>query len=122
LIHQILRNIVLCFGILTLLLILPPLQFLFLRQISLYSIDGKNHLMEMGWVNKQVAIDDRASVELTVVSSNMIDLINAEADTKQPITGLENLLKVDILAGNKTPLELEPALFFLMPESRGIRS
>ena len=88
----------------------------------MYSIDGKNHLMEMGWVNKQVAIDDRASVELTVVSSNMIDLINAEADTKQPITGLENLLKVDILAGNKTPLELEPALFFLMPESRGIRS
>jgi hypothetical protein len=66
--------------------------------------------MEMGWVNKQVAIDDRASVELTVVSSNMIDLINAEADTKQPITGLENLLKVDILAGNKTlVLELEPA-------------
>ena len=78
--------------------------------------------MEMRWVNKQVAIDNRASVELTVVSSNMIDLINAEADTKQPITRLENLLKVDILAGNKTPLELEPELFFLMPESRGIRS
>jgi hypothetical protein len=79
--------------------------------------------MEMGWVNKQLAVDDRANVELTVVSSNMMDPINAEADTKQPITGLENLLKVDILAGNKTlVLELEPALFFLMHESRGIRS
>jgi hypothetical protein len=79
--------------------------------------------MEMGWVNKQVAVDDRANVELTVVSSNMIDLINAEADTKQPITRLENLLKVNILAGNKPLiLELEPALFFLMHEPRGIRS
>jgi hypothetical protein len=79
--------------------------------------------MEMGWVNKQLAIDDRANVELTVVSSNMMNQINAEADTKQPITGLENLLKVDFLDGNKPlVLELEPALFFLMHESRGIRS
>ena len=84
---------------------------------------GKNHLMEMGWVNKQLCIDDRANVELTVVSSNMIDPINAEADTKQQITGLENLLKVDFLAGiNLLFEESESALFFLMHESRGIRS
>ena len=114
---------VLCFGILTLLLILPNLQFLFARQIPLYSFDGKNHLMEVEWANEQVAVDDRTNVELTVVSPNMTDPISAEADTTQPIIGLENLLKVDILAENKTlASELEPALFFLMHESRGIGS
>ena len=121
LIHQILRNMVLCFGILTLLLILPNLQFLFARQIPLYSFDGKNHLMEVEWANEQVAVDDRTNVELTVVLPNMIDPISTEADTTQPITGLENSLKVDTLAEIKFfASELEPALFFLMHESRGI--
>ena len=79
--------------------------------------------MVVEWADDQVAVDDSINVEFTVVSSNMIDPISAEADTTQPITGLENLLKVDILAENKTLVsELEPALFFLMHESRGIGS
>jgi hypothetical protein len=98
LIHQILRNMVLCFGILTLLFNLPNSQFLFGRQIPLYSFDGKNHLMNVKWANEQVTVDDRTNVELTVVLPNMIDLISTEADTTQPVTGLENLLKVDTLA------------------------
>jgi hypothetical protein len=119
--HQILRNMVLCFGILTLLLILPNLQFLFARQIPLSSIDGKNHLMEVEWANEQVAVDDRTKVELTVVSPIMTDPINTEADTTQPITGLENSLKVDTLAESKIlSSEVEPALIFLMHESGGI--
>ena len=114
---------VLCFGILTPLLILPNLRFLFARQIPLYSFDGKNHRMEMKWASEQVAVDDKTNVELTVVSSNMTDPISAEAGTTQPIIGLENSLKVDTLAENKTiASELEPALFFLMNESRGIGS
>ena len=98
LIHQILRNMVICFGILTLLFNLPNSQFLFGRQIPLYSFDGKNHLMNVKWANEQVTVDDRTNVELTVVLPNMIDLISTEADTTQPITGLENSLKVDTLA------------------------
>ena len=48
--------------------------------------------------------------------------INTEADTTQPITGLENSLKVDTWAESKIlSSELEPALFFLMHESGGIR-
>ena len=121
LIHQILRNMVLCFGILTLLFNLPNSQFLFGRQIPLYSFDGKNHLMNVKWANEQVAVDDRTNVELTVVLPNMIDLISTEADTTQPITGLENSLKVDTLAEKNTlASELEPALFFLIHEFRGI--
>ncbi|WP_458720307.1 hypothetical protein [Candidatus Nitrosocosmicus sp. R] len=98
LIHQILRNMVLCFGILTLLFNLPNSQFLFGRQIPLYSFDGKNHLMNVKWANEQATVDDRTNVELTVVLPNMIDLISTEADTTQPVTGLENSLKVDALA------------------------
>ena len=79
--------------------------------------------MVVEWADDQVAVDDSINVEFTVVSSNMIDPISAEADTTQPITGLGNLLKVDILAENKTLVsELEPPLFFLMHKSRGIGS
>ena len=120
--HQILRNLVLCFGILTLSLNLPNLQFLFGRSISLYSFDGKNHQMEVKWANEQVAVDDKTNVELTVILPNMIDLINIEADSTQLITGLENSLKLDTLAEKNTlASELEPTLFFLMHESKGIR-
>ena len=53
----------------------------------------------------------------------MTDPKSAEAGTTQSIIGLENSLKVDTLAENKTLApELEPALFFLMNESRGIGS
>ena len=77
--------------------------------------------MNVKWANEQVAVDDRTNVELTVVLPNMIDLISTEADTTQPITGLENSLKVDTLAEKNTlASELEPALFFLMHEFRGI--
>ena len=121
LIHQILRNMVLCFGILTLLFNLPNSQFLFGRQIPLYSFDGKNHLMNVKWANEQVAVDDRTSLELTVVLPNMVDLISTETDTTQPNTGLENSLNVDTFAEkNALASELEPTLFFLIHEFRGI--
>ena len=121
LIHQILRNMVLCFGILTLLFNLPNSQFLFGRQIPLYSFDGKNHLMNVKWANEQVAAYDRTNVELTVVLPNMVDLISTEADTPQPNTGLENSLNVGTFAEkNALASELEPTLFFLIHEFRGI--
>lgn len=53
--HQILRNMVHCFGVLTL-LILPNLQFLFARQIPPYLFDGKNYQMEVEWANEKVVL------------------------------------------------------------------
>jgi len=112
---------VLCFGILTLLFNLPNSQFLFGRQIPLYSFDGKNHMMNVKWANEQVAAYDRTNVELTVVLPNMVDLISTEADTPQPNTGLENSLNVGTFAEkNALASELEPTLFFLRHEFRGI--
>jgi hypothetical protein len=108
--NKILKNLVLCFGISTLLLVLPTLQSSFAHQIALYSINGKDYLTEVEWANEPVAVDDKTNVVLTVVSPNMTDPTNAEADGTQPITGLENSLKVDIMAGNKTLVsEFEPA-------------
>jgi hypothetical protein len=66
--------------------------------------------MEVEWANEPVAVDDKTNVVLTVVSPNMTDPTNAEANGTQPITGLENSLKVDIMAGNKTlSSNLDPA-------------
>jgi len=77
--------------------------------------------MNVKWANEQVAVDDRTSLELTVVLPNMIDLISTEADTPQPVTGLENSLNVDTFAEkNALASELEPTLFFLIHEFRGI--
>lgn len=122
-IHQILRNTVHFFGVLTLLLLSPNLQFPFARQLPLISFDGKNHWMEVERVSGQVAVDNAADVELLVVSSNIIDLINAEADVTQPITGVDNSLKVYNLAENNTfDSEFEPALFFLIHAYRRIGS
>ena len=66
--------------------------------------------MEVEWANEPVAVDDKTNVVLTVISPNMTNPTNAEADGTQPITGLENSLKVDIMAGNKTlSSNLDPA-------------
>ncbi len=108
--NKILSSMVLCFGISALLLVLPTLQSSFAHQISLYSINGKDYLTEVEWANEPVAVDDKTNVVLTVVSPNMTDPTNPEANGTQPITGLENSLKVDIMAGNKTLVsEFEPA-------------
>jgi len=86
------------------------LQTSYAHQIALYSINGKDYLMEVEWANEPVSIDDKTNVILTVVSPNVADPTNPEANGTQPITGLENPLKIDILAGNKTLVSgLEPA-------------
>jgi len=79
--------------------------------------------MEMAWHNEPVVVAEETIVAFTFVPPNMTDPINAEVYTAQPNTGLENFSKVDILAENKTLVsELKLVLFFLMHESRGIRS
>jgi len=87
--------------------------------------DGKNYRMEAKWAKEQiaVAVSYTTNVELTFISPNKTDLKSSEANAIQPIKELENSLKVDTLAeNNNLDLELGPALFFLMHESRGIGS
>lgn len=82
----------------------------FAHQRALYSINGKNYLMEVEMTNEPVAVDDKTNIELSVVSPNMTIPMDPEANGIVPITGLENSLKMDIQAGNKTlTSDLEPA-------------
>ncbi|MGD9535469.1 MAG: hypothetical protein AB7V56_17075 [Candidatus Nitrosocosmicus sp.] len=82
----------------------------FAHQRALYSINGKNYLMEVEMTNEPVAVDDKTNIELSVVSPNMTTPMDPEANGTQPITGLEDSLKVDIQAGNKTlTSNLDPA-------------
>ena len=104
------RNLVLCLVVSVVLMGTPVFQNSFAHQRALYSINGKNYLMEVETTNEPVAVDDKTSVELTVVSPNMTTPMDPEANGTQPITGLEDSLKVDIQAGNKTlTSNLEPA-------------
>ena len=89
---------------------LPLIQTSFAHQIALYTIKDKNHLFEVEWANEPVAVDDKTNVQFTALFPNATDPTNPEADGTQPITGLENSLKVEISAGDKNMTsDLEPA-------------
>jgi len=107
-------NLILCLVVSTVLLATPAvlvLQTAFAHQIALYSMNGKDYLMEVEWANEPVPIDDKTNVILTVVSPDTADPTNPEANGTQPITGLEDSLKIEIQAGNKSlASDLEPAL------------
>jgi hypothetical protein len=88
----------------------PVFQNSFAHQRALYSINGKNYLMEVEMTNEPVAVDDKTRIELTVVSPNMTSPMDPETTGVIPITGLEDSLKMDIQAGNNTlTSKLEPA-------------
>jgi len=106
-------NLILCLVLSTVLLATPAVlmvQTSFAHQIALYSVNGKDYLMEVEWANEPASIDDKTNVILTVVSPDAADPTNPEANGTQPITGLEDSLKIDIQAGNKSlTSDLEPA-------------
>jgi hypothetical protein len=86
------------------------IQTSFAHQIALYTIKDKNHLFEVELANEPVDVDDKTNVHLTALFPNATDPTNAEANGTQPITGLENSLKVEISAGDKNMTsDLEPA-------------
>ena len=88
----------------------PLIQTSSAHQISLYTIKDKNHLFEVEWANEPVAVDDKTNVEFTALFPNATDPTNPEGNGTQPITGLENSLKVEISAGDKNMTsDLEPA-------------
>ena len=88
----------------------PLIQTSYAHQIALYTIKDKNHLFEVEWANEPVAVDDKTNVEFTALYPNATDPTNPEDNGTQPITGLENSLKVEISAGDKNMTsDLEPA-------------
>jgi hypothetical protein len=91
-------------------IISPILQISYAHQRALYTINGKDYLFVIGSLNEPAFINDKTGVDFSAYWPNATDPTNTKANDTKPITGLENMLKVDILAGNKIMTsDLKPA-------------
>jgi len=88
----------------------PVLQMSYAHQRALFSINGKDYLFVIGSANEPLYVDDKTAATLDGYWPNASDPTNSRANGTQPITGLENMLKVEILAGDKNMISnLDPA-------------
>ena len=91
-------------------IIAPMLQVADAHQRQLFSINGKDYLFVVGSANEPVYVDDKTAATLDAYWPNASDPTNTDANGTQPITGLEEMLKVEISAGAKNMTSnLEPA-------------
>jgi hypothetical protein len=79
----------------------PIMQVADAHQRALFTINGKDYLFVIGSLNEPIFVDDKTGVELRAIWPNSTDPTNSNANGTQPITGLENSLKVEISAGDK---------------------
>ncbi len=92
------------------LLVAPVLQMSYAHQRALFEITGKDYLFVIGSLNEPLNVDDKTAATLDAYWPNASDPTNSRANGTQPIIGLEEMLKVEILAGNKNlTSNFEPA-------------
>jgi hypothetical protein len=77
------------------------LQMSYAHQRALFDINGKDYLFVIGSANEPLYVDDKTAATLDGYWPDASDPTNSRANGTQPITGLENMLKVEILAGDK---------------------
>ncbi len=88
----------------------PILQMSYAHQRALFNIDGKDYLFVIGSLNEPASVDDKTGVDFRAIWPNATNPTDSRANGTQPITGLEDMLKVEILAGDKNlTSNLEPA-------------
>lgn len=91
-------------------LVTPVLQTSYAHQRALFEINGMDYLFIVGSANEPIFVDDKTSVVLEVLSPNATNPTDSSDNGTKPITGLENSLKVEILAGDKNMTSnFEPA-------------
>jgi hypothetical protein len=91
-------------------LVTPVLEISNAHQRALFEINGKDYLFVIGSLNEPVSVDDKTAVEFRAMWPNATNPTDSSANGTQPITGLEQTLKVEILAGDKNlTSNLEPA-------------
>ena len=91
-------------------LVSPMMQMSYGHQRALYTINDKDYLFVIGSANEPLNVDDKTTVVFDAYWPNASDPTNTKANGTQPISGLEDMLKVEILAGNKNMTSnLEPA-------------
>jgi len=91
-------------------LVAPSVQTSLAHQTALFEINGKDYLFEVGSADEPIFVDDKTNVILEAIYPNATNPTDFEANGTQPITGLEDMLKVEILAGSKNMTSnFEPA-------------
>ncbi|MDQ2685404.1 MAG: hypothetical protein M3Y25_06140 [Thermoproteota archaeon] len=92
------------------LLAAPVLQMSYAHQRALFEINGKDYLFVVGSANEPLYVDDKTAATLDAYWPNATDPINTRVNGTQPITGLEDMLQVEVIAGDKNMTSnLEPA-------------
>ncbi|MDR4490471.1 MAG: hypothetical protein R2685_06160 [Candidatus Nitrosocosmicus sp.] len=90
--------------------VLQILQTSYAHQKALYNIGGKDYLFVIGSLNEPAQVDDKTGVDFRAMYPDPSNPTDSRANGTQPVTGLENSLKVEISAGNKNMTsDLEPA-------------
>lgn len=91
-------------------LMAPVLQMSDAHQRALYNINGQDYLFVIGSLNEPVSVDDKTGVEFRAMYPDPANPTDSRANGSQPVTGLEETLKVEILAGDKNlTSNLEPS-------------
>lgn len=91
-------------------LMAPVLQMSDAHQRALYNINGQDYLFVIGSLNEPVSVDDKTGVDFRAMYPDPANPTDSRANGTQPVTGLEETLKVEILAGDKNlTSNLEPS-------------
>ncbi len=68
---------------------------------QLINIGGTDYLFVVGSLGEPVVVDDKTGVDLRVQTADPKDPTNSSASGAKPLLGLEQALKVEIIAGDK---------------------
>lgn len=86
----------------------------FAHQRQLFTIGDKDYLFVVGSLGEPLYIDQKSGVDFSAFWPDPSDPVNSRANGSKPIEGLENMLKVEVVAGDKNKtFDFEPA--FLNP-------
>jgi hypothetical protein len=82
----------------------------FAHQRQLFTIGDKDYLFVVGSLGEPLYVDQKSGVDFSAFWPDPSDPVNSRANGSRPIEGLENMLKVDVVAGDKNKtFDFEPA-------------
>jgi hypothetical protein len=82
----------------------------FAHQRQLFTIGDKDYLFVVGSLSEPLYIDQKSGVDFSAFWPDPSDPVNSRANGSKPIEGLENMLKVEVVAGDKNKtFDFEPA-------------
>lgn len=85
-------------------------QNVYAHQRQLFTIGEEDYLFVVGSLNEPIFVDDKTGVDFAAYIPDPTDPANSQANGTKPIEGFENILKVELAAGDKKKvLNFEPA-------------